>query len=142
MHNLSWWCKKNGGLSLLFKEDAFAGTESGKPTIIPGDASNSPFIKRLHEEDPELRMPYNKPKLSDEEIDLLTRWIDQGAKWGQHWAYSLPKKVEVPKITGQVGILPDERNEFLQNNIDRFILARLEGNTLTPNPPAEKKYTY
>lgn len=60
--------KKNAGFSLLFEAEAFANTELGKPAIIRGDAANSEFIKRLHEDDLELRMPYQKSKLSDEEI--------------------------------------------------------------------------
>jgi len=130
--------KKNGGFSVLFEEEAFAVTESGKPAIIPGDASGSEFIKRLKEEDPELRMPYEKPKLSDAEIELLTRWIDQGAEWGQHWAYSLPEKVEIPTWTNEAGFSLGKSPEFLQNGIDYFILARLEHQQLTPNPWAEK----
>ncbi|MFH6603610.1 PSD1 and planctomycete cytochrome C domain-containing protein [Maribacter algicola] len=130
--------KKNGGFSLLFEEDAFAETKSGKPAIIRGDASGSELIKRLHEDDPELRMPYEHPKLSDEEIDLLTRWIDQGAEWGGHWAYSLPEKVGVPAITAEAGFAPEEASDFLKNDIDNFILAKLDENQLTPNHQAEK----
>jgi hypothetical protein len=130
--------KKNGGFSLLFKEDAFAVTESGKPSIIPGNASGSEFIKRLKEEDSELRMPYEKPPLTKEEIDLLTKWVDQGAEWGEHWAYSLPKKVAVPAITEEASIINNNKNEFLQNDIDRFILVKLEADTITPNQPADK----
>lgn len=130
--------KKNGGFSLLFKEEAFAATESGKPAIIPGDASGSELIKRLHEKDPDLRMPYEKPKLSDEEIELLTKWIDQGAKWGQHWAYTLPEEVDVPAVTMKASVMADESYAFIQNDIDHFILARLENEALTPNKPAEE----
>lgn len=130
--------KKNGGFSLLFEEEAFANTRSGKPAIIRGDAANSEFIKRLHEDDLELRMPYEKPKLTEEEIDLLTRWVDQGAEWGQHWAYSLPEKVEVPKQVVEAGFTSKTASGFIQNDIDHFILARLEENRLQPNPPAEK----
>ncbi len=130
--------KKNGDFSLLFEEDAFAVNESGKPAIIPGNASDSEMIKRLHATDPELRMPYEKPPLSKEEIDLLTRWIDQGAEWGQHWAYSLPEKVEVPAISAEAGLLPKKSSGFIKNNIDHFVLARLDDEQLVPNPPAEK----
>lgn len=130
--------KKNGGFSVLFEEEAFADTKSGKPAIIPGDASGSELIKRLHEDDPELRMPYEKPKLSDEEIDLLTRWVDQGAEWGEHWAYSLPEKVDVPSIKAEAGFAPAKTSDFLLNDIDNFVLARLEGEEMEPNPPAEK----
>lgn len=130
--------KKNGGFSLLFEEEAFAETESGKPAIIPGNAAGSELIKRLHEDDPELRMPYEKPKLSEEEIDLLTRWIDQGAQWGEHWAYSLPTKVEVPSLVNTASLVPEVSSAFLQNDIDRFVGARLESEGLHPNPQAEK----
>lgn len=130
--------KKNAGFSLLFEEEAFAKTESGKPAIIPGDAAGSELIQRLHEDDPELRMPYEKPKLSDEEIELLTRWIDQGAEWGEHWAYSLPESVEVPNISAEASIVPEPSPAFLKNSIDNFVLARLESKRLGPNPPAEK----
>lgn len=130
--------KKNGGFSILFEEEAFAKTESGKHAIIPGDAAGSEMIKRLHEDDPELRMPYEKAKLSDEEIELLTRWIDQGAEWGDHWAYSLPEKVEVPSITAEASFSPSTTSDFLKNGIDNFVLARLESEQIEPNPPAEK----
>lgn len=130
--------KKSGGFSLLFEEEAFAVNKSGKPAIIPGNASGSELIKRLHETDPELRMPYEKSPLSEEEIDLLTRWIDQGAEWGQHWAYSLPEKVDVPIITAEAGLVHDGTPEFVKNNIDYFVLARLDDEQLVPNPPAEK----
>ena len=43
-------------------------------------------------------MPYRKPKLSDKEIEILTKWIDQGAKWGTHWAYIAPEKQNIPKL--------------------------------------------
>ena len=130
--------KKSGGFSLLFKEEAFAATESGKPAIIPEDASGSEFIKRLHEEDSELRMPFEKQQLSEEEIELLTKWIDQGAKWGQHWAYSLPNKVEVPPVTLKASLGTEGTDKFIQNNIDHFVFARLENEVLAPNPPAAK----
>ena len=87
--------KKNAGLSFLFRDEAIAVTQSGKPSIIPGSAKKSELIKRLHETDLEERMPYRKPKLSDKEIEILTKWIDQGAKWGTHWAYIAPEKQNI-----------------------------------------------
>lgn len=130
--------KKNGGFSLLFEEEAFVNTESGEPAIIRGDASGSEMIRRLTSDDPELRMPYEKPKLSEEEIDLLTRWVDQGAKWGVHWAYTLPEKVEVPIRTSEAGFSSDNASEFLKNSIDSFVLTRLDSEEIQPNTPAEK----
>ncbi len=125
--------KKNGGFSLLFEEDALSATESGQPSIIPGNASGSEMIKRIKSDDPELRMPYEKEKLSDGDIDLLKRWIDQGAKWGKHWAYSLPEKVEVPTITEEASFSGLETPVFAQNGIDNFILRRLASEDLKPN---------
>ncbi|WP_027077657.1 PSD1 and planctomycete cytochrome C domain-containing protein [Maribacter antarcticus] len=130
--------KKNAGFSLLFEAEAFADTESGKPAIIRGDAANSEFIKRLHEDNLELRMPYEKSKLSDEEINLLTRWVDQGAEWGEHWAYSLPEKVDVPTKLSKASFTPEIASDFIKNDIDNFILARLGVEQLEPNTPAEK----
>ncbi len=130
--------KKNAGFSLLFEEEALGDTESGKPAIIPGDASGSELIRRLKETDPELRMPYEKAKLSDEEIDLLTRWIDQGAEWGEHWAYSLPERVDLPPMAEEAGFVADDVPNFVKTDLDHFVLARLEGEQLRPNPPAEK----
>lgn len=130
--------KKNGGFSLLFEEEAFANTKSGKPAILRGDAANSEFIKRLHVDDLELRMPYEKSKLTAEEIDLLTRWVDQGAEWGEHWAYSLPEKVEVPKQAVGASFATETTSQFIQNDVDHFILARLEDAQLEPNAPAGK----
>ena len=76
--------KKQGGYSLLFKEEAYAKGKSGKIGIVPGDASSSEFIRRLTLSDPDERMPHEKDPLSSDEIDILTKWIDQGAEWQEH----------------------------------------------------------
>ncbi len=128
--------KKNSGLSFLFEEEAKGVAESGKHAIVPGNASASELIRRLKEDDSELRMPYQKPKLSDAEIDLLERWIDQGAEWGEHWAYSLPESVPLPKVSQEAGFNIATNGSFVKNDIDRFILARMEGQPLRPNEEA------
>lgn len=120
--------KKSGGLSLLFEAEAFAITESGSPAIVRGDANASEFIRRLHAEDEEERMPYEAPKLPDEEIELLTRWVNEGAKWGKHWAYTLPNEVSVPQV---------DAPSFVQHDIDRFVAAKLREQNLTYSAPAE-----
>ncbi len=128
--------KKNSGLSFLFKEEAMGLAESGKRVIIPGNASASELIRRLKETDPELRMPYQKPKLSESEIKLFERWIDQGAEWGEHWAYSLPEEVPLPPISQQAGYIADKETPFQKNGIDQFVLARMNDNLLHPNVEA------
>lgn len=130
--------KKNGDLSFLFEEEAFANAKSGEPAIIRGDAEHSNLIKRLLENDPELRMPYNAAKLDDEEIDILRKWIDQGAKWGKHWAYELPETVEVPKsfsFASLFGFKPDG----ISNNIDYFIQDKLDEKGLSFAEEADKE---
>ena len=85
--------KRKAGFSLLFRADALAETESGKPAIVPGDPDHSEMIRRLTVNDPEERMPYKHLPLSSDEIGILRRWIKQGAQWGDHWAY-VPVKAD------------------------------------------------
>ena len=125
--------KKNAGLSFLFRDEALAITASGKPAIIPGNSKKSELIRRLHETDLEERMPYKKPKLSDEEIEILTKWIDQGAKWGTHWAYISPQKQKIPEISNSFHKL-----KFNKNPVDYFVASRMEDMSIVPNKPAEK----
>lgn len=120
--------KAKAGFSVLFREDALAKTESGKPAIVPGDADASEMIRRITVNDPEERMPYKHEPLSKEEISILTRWIDQGAKWGDHWAYVPVKPMAVPQVD----------NEWIRNDVDRFIFEKLEEQGLQPSVPADK----
>ena len=125
--------KKTAGFSLLFEKEALADTDEGSPAIIPGDSKNSRLIQRLHETDPELRMPYQKPKLSQNEIDLLTKWIDQGAKWGTHWAYIPPKNEKTPELNESTF-----SEKFFNNSIDKFIAVKMLEKNLSPNPVSDK----
>ena len=125
--------KKTAGFSVLFESEALGETQSGKPAIIPGNSNKSEFIKRLHYTDPEMRMPYKKPALSQAEIKTLTDWIDQGAKWGTHWAYVSVKKEVIPDVAELY-----EDQGFISNPIDNFIAARMEEKQLLPNSPASK----
>ncbi|WP_316827308.1 DUF1553 domain-containing protein [Pedobacter miscanthi] len=120
--------KQQGGFSVLFREEALAKTKSGRPAIIPGNPEDSEFIKRLKSNDPEERMPYKHPALNNDEIDILSGWIKQGAKWGNHWAYVSVKPVEVP----------DVNNDWARNDLDKFILAKLDENKLEPSKTADK----
>lgn len=120
--------KKQAGFSLLFHDEALAVNKSGKPAIIPGDPEGSELIRRLQSKDPEERMPYKHDALSNEEIDIFKRWIKQGAKWGDHWAFLPVKQVE----------LPDVDDDWIKNDIDRFIYEKLEDNELTPSAGADK----
>jgi len=129
--------KRQSGFSLLFRNDALAKNKSGKVAIIPGDANNSEMIKRLYLKDPEERMPYKHPPLSNEEISLLTKWINQGAEWGDHWAYVPVKETSIPNIkNGPFGLFG--KPEWIKTNIDAFIYEQLKEEKLVPAASADK----
>ncbi len=133
--------KKASGFSLLFKHEALAPAKSGKPAIIPGDADGSEMIRRLTLTDPEERMPLDHPALKPEEIELLRAWIDQGADWGDHWAYQPVQKPEVPKtgtLWSRLGLSDDAGARWVRNEIDPFILDKLKQNNLNPSPEADR----
>lgn len=127
--------KAKAGFSVLFREEALANTESGKPAIIPGDPDNSEMIRRLTLKDPEERMPYKHEALSKDEISLLKRWVKQGAKWGDHWAYLPVKEQPLPEAELK---LPGAKENWGINEIDAFIGEKLASNDLMPNAEADK----
>lgn len=130
--------KKQGGFSLLFREEALGNTESGHPAIIPGDPDKSEMIRRLTAHDPEERMPYKEEPLSEEEIDILRRWVKQGAQWGEHWAYVPVKEVAVPESSFFFGLI-SRQNDWAKNEIDHFISQKQEEMKLTHAAEADKK---
>lgn len=129
--------KQSGGFSVLFRHEALDTTESGKYAIIPGDAKHSEMIRRINSSDPEVRMPYKEEPLTPEEIDILTRWIDQGATWGDHWAYTAPTTVEIPENREILSSLTST-DQWAKNEIDYFILDRLEKENLKPSLETDK----
>lgn len=117
-----------GGFSLLFAEDALSPTESGKLAIVPGKPRESEMISRIKHTDPEMMMPQEGLPLTDEETSLLERWIRQGAKFDQHWSY---RQLDEP-------IAPSpELKDWVKNDIDSYILDKMEAFDLYPNEPAE-----
>lgn len=131
--------KQNGGFSLITRELALKTIDSGKKAIVPHRPNKSELIHRITSNAPEERMPYEAPPLNKEEIDILKNWIEQGAEWGQHWAYQTLKPVEIPPLSKTVLGSVDERqtlNNWPKNNIDRFILAKMQEKQLSPNPVA------
>jgi hypothetical protein len=119
--------KQKAGFSLLFREEALGNTESGKPAIIPGKPNESELIKRINAKDPDERMPYRHEALSKEEIAILTQWVKEGAEWGEHWAY-LPVKQQA---------VPDFNNDWIKNDVDRFIYEKLDKENLNPSQEAD-----
>ncbi|KAA9349794.1 DUF1553 domain-containing protein [Larkinella humicola] len=133
--------KKASNYSLLFKHEALAPAKSGKLAIVPGDADASELIRRLTLTDHDERMPLEAPPLKPEEIDLLRKWIDQGAEWGDHWAYQTVEKPDVPNIGtfwSRLGIVENDELNWAKNEIDHFVLDKLKPEGLKPSPEADK----
>ena len=120
--------KREGGLSLLFREEALAATYRGEPAVIPGDARRSELIRRVRHSDPAKRMPRGQDPLQEDEIRLLERWIEKGAPWSGHWAYEPPVRPPFPSI---------RNSGWVRTGVDPFILAELEKAGLEPSPEAE-----
>lgn len=100
--------------------------------ILPGKPEESEVYLRIASQDTAVVMPPVKSnlKLSTHEIELIKRWISQGAIYKPHWAFIPPKQVSPPE-TRDVS--------WPQNEIDNFILARIEKSGLEPNEPADKE---
>ena len=118
-------------LRLDTEEGAFAERPNGQP-VVPGDPSSSLLYQRVTHDNQRLRMPpatANKT-LTDEQIDILQRWIVQGASWDQHWAFKAVTKSVLPAVSNE---------SWVRNPVDQFILAGLDAAGLEPTPEADKR---
>ena len=126
--------QRKAGLALHEESQAFAElTENpGTFAIVPGKPGRSQLYHRIITEDPERIMPppESNLSLSDYEIQLLSKWIKQGAKYKPHWSFIPPKKIKLPKV---------KNSQWAQNEIDRFVLSRLEREGLEPSEEASKE---
>jgi mono/diheme cytochrome c family protein len=115
-----------------FHFDTEDGAFAKRGVIVPGSAAESLLIEHVTSPDPDEHMPPPETgrTLTEKQIDLLRRWIDQGAKWDTHWAYVPAKRPELPATRDA---------KWVRNPIDRFVLARLERESLAPSPEADKE---
>ncbi|MFM8250361.1 MAG: DUF1553 domain-containing protein [Planctomycetota bacterium] len=114
--------------------DTAAGSQAehgGQRAITPGKLETSIAWQRINSTDPNEQMPppQTGKTLTPRERDLLARWIKQGAKYAQHWSYVKPVRPTPPTIAGST---------WPRNDIDRFILARLQREGLAPSPEADR----
>src|SRR5262245_17799785 len=117
------------GLRLDVREDALADL-GGYAAIVPGQPEKSELIRRITSSDDDERMPPKATgrKLTPREISLLTEWIRQGAEYARHWSYVRPIRQKLPLVKQQT---------WPRNEIDYFILARLEREGLAPSSEAD-----
>jgi mono/diheme cytochrome c family protein len=132
--------KQRGGLRLDDGALALKGGNSG-PAFKPGDAAGSRLLTLAAGLDPERHMPPGDRKpLTPEEIGHLRAWIEQGADWPKgdaavkadlstHWAFQPIKRPAVPDV---------KDTSWPRNDLDRFVLARLEKERLAPSPEADR----
>ncbi len=123
---------REAGLRLDLEKGAFGEADSGEIPILPGKPDQSELVRRITSDDEDARMPpaeHGKP-LSAEQIDTLRRWIAEGATWQAHWSFIPPVRPHLPEV---------KELQWANNEIDYFILARLEQEGLQPSRRAERE---
>ncbi len=130
--------RTRGGLRLDTAKAAIRGGKSG-PSVVSGKSEESSLLLAVIGEGDTERMPLKRPPLKDSEVAALKSWIDSGADAPAdevaskppvetHWAFVPPKRVDPPAV---------KHPEWVRNPIDRFILAPLEHDGITPSPEAD-----
>ncbi|HEV8377474.1 MAG TPA: DUF1549 domain-containing protein, partial [Tepidisphaeraceae bacterium] len=123
--------KRKAGLRLDVKADALKKLKSGDHAIVPGNLAKSMIVERITTSEEDDHMPPAKTgkTLTAAQIELIKRWVAQGAQWKEHWSF-------VPATRPAIPAVKDEK--WARNEIDRFILSRLEAEGLKPSVEADK----
>lgn len=127
--------KRKAGLRLDIADSAFRPLKETKGAFafVPGKPEQSEVYKRISSTDPTYQMPIPESHLgllSEHQIALVKKWIEQGAKYERHWAFTPPVKKPLPKI---------DDKEWVKNQIDYFTLSKMKEKGLTPNEEADKE---
>jgi len=122
---------RKAGLRLDTEAGAKALLKSEAIAIVPGDRHASALFQRINATDDDRMPPLETGNgLSETQIERLGAWIDAGAPWETHWAYTPPNRPAPPTVTDA---------NWPRNAIDAFILARLEKAGTHPSPEADKR---
>ncbi|KXK30526.1 MAG: cytochrome C-containing protein [Bacteroidetes bacterium OLB12] len=125
--------QRKANLRLDIREGALAALKDNPAAhaITPGDPDQSEVFLRISSSDTSVLMPPPNSNLSlnAQEISLIKKWIEQGAKYKPHWAFIPPKKHPLPEVD----------KSWPKNEIDYFIIERIEAAGLQPNKPADKE---
>jgi len=139
LENRCWDChsedEQESGLRLDRRAAMLRGGDSGLKALAPGKPGKSYLLEVVKHLDPKVKMPPDEDKIPAKEIELLTRWIQQGAIWpGQmeavagpvsdHWSFQKVKRPDVP--ASEHGVSP----------VDAFLLQKLSKHNLGFSPPA------
>ncbi|MDA0835570.1 MAG: DUF1553 domain-containing protein [Planctomycetota bacterium] len=111
---------------------AIDAKSGGHAILTPGDVQKSVMFQRITAEDSAERMPppESAERLTADEIDVIRRWIEQGAEWEGHWSFITPVRRPLPVV---INI------DWPRNGVDRFVLARQEAAGIQPSPAADKR---
>lgn len=137
--------QESSGLRLDRKVDALRGGYSG-PVIVPGVSAESKLIRLVAGIDGDLRMPPVGDRLTPQQIGLLRAWIDQGAVWPEADGGSASDKLETQSRSTHWALQPlarpvppaTQNREWPRNQIDSFVLARLDRAGVSPSPEADR----
>ena len=123
---------RESGLRLDTIEGATAELESGEgQAVVPGNANESVLLTRVKAHDSDQMPPEDSgKKVTTEQIEILRKWIEQGAKHESHWSFATPNSEQRPDVA---------REDWPKNLIDYFVLAKLEKEKLSPSPAANKR---
>ncbi len=124
---------RKADLRLDLEESAFAALSNGNHAFVSGSPEKSESIIRILSEDPEISMPPAESNLSltAKEKATIIKWIEKGAQWKEHWAFTKPEKQATPQIVN---------SEWKTNNeIDRFIQQGLAPKGFEPSMEANKE---
>ena len=126
--------QRKANLRLDIADSAFAVLKEslGKFALVPGDPIHSQVYLRISSDDTSEQMPppSSNLTLSNYEISLIEKWIKQGAVYKQHWAFIAPQQQPIPETNNP---------SWAKNEIDHFVLAKMEEHNLSPNKPADKE---
>lgn len=117
------------GLRLTDRESVLGSADSGRVIVVPGKPEESELIRRLEATDDERMPPADEKPLTPEQIHILRQWVRQGASWSAHWSFEPIRPVEPPQVKNE---------QWIRNDLDRFVLARLEAKGWTPSPEADR----
>ena len=125
--------KREANLRLDTPEGAYAAFKDNPKVhaIMAGSLEKSEVYQRIIAKDTAVLMPppSSNLKLTQHEIELIAKWIKQGAKYKPHWAFIVPQK---PK-------LPEADEDWVKNEIDNFVYAEMDEKGLKPNEEADKE---
>ena len=125
---------RKAGLRLDRADFAFAPHDKMGPAIVRGKPDESPLVQRIEsKKEKEMMPPPEAHKtLKPAEIALLRRWVAEGAEYQPHWAFIAPVAKAPPSVTSAA-------EGLVRNEVDRFVLARLEKENLTLSPEADRR---